>query len=374
MKIQSVEAIPVAYPEPNDFGATRHLCLVRLISDDGRIGWGEAVTTWEEATAATCKVIEGLGPHVLGRDPIQSEAIWQTLREHTWWYGRGGIASFALSAIDIAVWDLKGKAYDQPLINLLGGPVHERLPAIISAHPNKTDIREMAEEVGEWLASGLHGYKFGMGKKGYADLGHDRERDVAFVRALREAIGQKKDIMVDVGSAIRWDVATAVDRTKAFEEWGIRWVEEPLDPTDLEGYRTLRTKIDTLIASGEREWHVTGYENLLRAEVIDVVGVDPGRVEGITACCKIVERIEAGRRHFNAHAWSSAIISATSLALSAATSAALVFEVKPLRNPMQHELVSDPIDHEGGWISPPQSPGLGVEVLEDVVEHYRVDR
>jgi len=374
MKIERVEAIPVAFPEPNDSGATRHLSLVKLTADDGRVGWGEAVTTWEEATAATCRVIQGLAQLVIGRDPLESNAIWQTLQEHTWWYGRGGIASFAISAIDIAIWDLKGKASGEPLVNLLGGPVRDRLPAIVSAHPNKADIGEMAEEIREWLKSGLHGYKFGMGKKGHADLGRDHDRDVAFVRAVREAIGPEKDIMVDVGNAVSWDVATAIRRTEAFEESAVRWIEEPLDPTDREGYTRLREKAKTLIAFGEREWNVTGYERLLRTGLVDVVGVDPGRVEGVTACRKIVERIEYERCHFNAHAWSSAIITSASLALSAATNATLVFEVKPLRNPMQHELVSDPIEHEGGWISPPRSPGLGIEVVEDVVDHYRSDR
>src|SRR4051794_8002554 len=108
MKIERVDAIPGAYEEPNDFGATRRLCLVRLTSDDGEVGWGEAVTTWEEATVATCRVVEGLAPFVIGRDPVESDAIWEALRQHTGWYGRGSMASYAISALDIAVWDLKG--------------------------------------------------------------------------------------------------------------------------------------------------------------------------------------------------------------------------------------------------------------------------
>lgn len=372
MKIVSLEAIPVAYPEPNDFGSTRRLALVKLTADDGQVGWGESVTTWEEATVATCRVIEGLSELVVGRDPVQSESIWLDLQERTFWYGRGGIASLAISAIDIAVWDLKGKALGQPLVNLLGGPVQERIPVIASAHAHKLDLREMAVEVAEWLSTGLHGYKFGMGKKGHADLGRDHDRDVAFVRELREAIGADKQIMVDVGYAVCWDVATAIRRINAFAEYQVRWVEEPLEATNIEGYETVKAKTDTLIATGEREWNVTGYERLLATGTVDVVGVDPGRVEGVTGTKKILERIEAHRRHFNAHAWSSAIVSAVSLAFSAATAACLVFEIKPLRNPMQHELVTEPFDPAGGWLSPPAGPGLGIEVLEDVVEHYRL--
>jgi L-alanine-DL-glutamate epimerase-like enolase superfamily enzyme len=373
VRVERVEAIPVAIPEPNDFGAVRHLTLVKLTADDGRVGWGEAVTTWPEANAATAKVIEGLAPLVAGRDPVESDAIWDDLRQHTFWYGHGGIASFAISALDIAVWDLKGKTCGQPLVNLLGGAVHERLPTIISAHAHKEDLGEMAEEVAGWLEQGHHGYKFGMGKRGNARLGVDHERDVEFVRLIREAIGPDKWIMPDNGYYTPWDLRSALRRIKAWEEYDVRWVEEPLDQSNLHGYRVLREHVQTMLAFGEREWNVRDYERLVRTGLVDVVGVDPGRVEGVTACRKIVERIEAERCYFNAHAWSSAIVSAVSLALTAASTASLLFEIKPLPNPMQDELVAEPLQATDGWISAPTAPGLGIEVLEDAVRRYRVD-
>ena len=126
MRIATMEAIPVAYPEPNDFDATRYLCLVKLTADDGTVGWGESITQFAEANGAVAALIDGLDEFVVGKDPVQSEAIWRGLKDRAWWYGyNGGIASYAVSAIDIAVWDLKGKALGRSVCDLLGGPVHD---------------------------------------------------------------------------------------------------------------------------------------------------------------------------------------------------------------------------------------------------------
>ena len=372
MKVTSVEPIPVRYPEPNDAGATRHLLLVRVRADDGQVGWGEAVTMWPEASRAAAAVVDGLAPLLVGRDPVQVDALWRAMKEHTWWYGLGGIASFAIAALDIALWDLRGKALGRSVLDLFGGPVHPRLPAVVSCHAFLGEIEALADQMAGWLGGGAHGIKVGFGKRGDARLGFDHDRDVAFVRALRRAIGPDKQIMIDVGNANRWDLGAAVARITAMEEHGLDWIEEPLGGDDPEGYAQLRARVRTRIAYGEREWDVRGYRRLLGTGTVDVVGVDPGRAEGITAFRKICELVEQHRRRANAHAWSSAIVTAASLAVSFASPACELFEVKPVRNPMQHEIVSSPIDPAGGWMTPPAGPGLGIDVLDDVVERYRV--
>ena len=109
-KVQTVEAIPVSYPEPNDFNALRHLCLVKITTDDGVVGWGESITQFPEANFAAKAIIEGMAERVVGKDPLDNIAIWYSLRDQMWWYGySGGIASYAVAAIDIALWDIKGK-------------------------------------------------------------------------------------------------------------------------------------------------------------------------------------------------------------------------------------------------------------------------
>ena len=373
MKIARVEPIPVAYPEPNDFNATRYLCLVKITTDDGLVGWGESITQFPEANPAAAAIIAGMAESLIGEDPLQTERLWRVLKDRSWWYGyRGGIASYAISAIDIALWDIKGKALGKSVLELLGGPVHDRLPAIASSHAHYSSIPAMADEAIEWLSTGLHGMKVGFGKRGDAHLGYEHDRDVEYVRTMREAIGLDKKLMIDCGINVKWDVATAVKRVQAFDEYGIDWIEEPLGAWDPNGYATLRDKTKTLIAYGEREWNVQGFEAVLATGTCDVVGVDPGRAEGITGFKKIADRVEFYRRQANAHAWSSAIVSAASLAISFSSPAFKLFELKPLRNPMQHELVTNPIEHRDGWVYPPtQAPGLGIDIVDEVVDRYR---
>lgn len=373
MKITSVEPIPVAYPEPNDFNATRYLCLVKITTDEGLVGWGESITQFPEANPATAAVIAGMAESLIGEDPVQTERLWRRLKERSWWYGyRGGIASYAVSAIDIALWDIKGKALGKSVLELLGGPVHERLPAIASSHAHYASIPAMAEEAQEWLSTGLHGMKVGFGKRGDAHLGYEHNRDVEYVKSMRAAIGADKMLMIDCGVNVKWDVATAVKRVQAFDEFNIDWIEEPLGAWDPNGYATLRDKTKCLIAYGEREWTVQGFEEVLATGTCDVVGVDPGRAEGITGFKKVTDRVEFYRRQANAHAWSSAIVSAASLAISFSSPSCKLFELKPLRNPMQHELVTNPIEHQDGWVYPPMdAPGLGIDIVDEVVDRYR---
>ena len=372
-KIERVEPIPVAYPEPNDFNATRYLCLVKITTNDGVVGWGESITQFPEANPATASIIEGMSELIVGNSPLGNEVLWRKMKNRAWWYGYGGgIASYAIAAIDMALWDIKGKLLGVPVVDLLGGAVHERLPAVASSHAHYESIPAMAEEAQEWLSTGMQGMKVGFGKRGDARLGYEHDRDVEYVRAMREAIGEDKMLMIDCGIAVTWDVTTAVRRVQAFDEYDLTWIEEPLGAWDPEGYANLRSKTTSLIAYGEKEWTLEGFERVLETGTVDVVGVDPGRAEGITGFKRVTDRVEAHRRQANAHAWSSAIVSAASLAVSFSSPACKLFEFKPLRNPMQHELVSEPIEHIDGWVYPPvERPGLGVEIQEDVVDRYR---
>lgn len=372
--IRAIEAIPIAYPEPNDGGRTRHICLIRLTTEDGVVGWGEAVTYWPEASRSVVSIVEGLAEVIQGFDPVNSEKVWRTMREHAWWYGNGGVASIAIAGIDLAVWDAKGKLLNTRVLDLLGGPVKDRLPAIASGHASDPSLDALADEGAEWVATGLHGLKIGFGKKGDSRLGYDHDRDVEYVRKLRAALGPDKTIMVDLGVAIRWDVTEAVERVRAFEAFDLHWIEEPLGHWNPSGYATLREKTTTRIAYGEKEFGLEGVERILATGTCDVLGFDPGRAEGLTCFSHAVARVEAAGAQANAHAWSGAVVSAASLAMSWATHACRQFEVKPIPDVVQRELVADPVGHIDGDMPQPAGAGLGVEILEDVVERLRLDR
>ncbi len=373
MLVTSVEALPVSYQEPTDHNRFRSVCLVKITDAEGRVGWGEACTYFPEASRAAAQIIEGFAPLVIGQSPRDIEAIWQALKAHSWWYGTGtGIASFAISGIDIALWDLKGKQLGTSVLDLLGGPVREALPAIASLHGTKASIAEMAEEIAGHTATGLHGAKVGFGKAGDAHLGFDEARDLDFVDQVMAAMGPGKDLMIDLGVKNHWDIATAIRRARAFEARGVAWLEEPLGHDDPEGYAALRAGSGIRIAYGEREWNARGVERIVATGTVDVVGLDPGRVEGITGFRKAAEICALHRRQANAHNFSTAIVGAASQALSFACSACHVLELQPVYGPAQRDLVDRPVWHENGFVNRPEGPGLGIEINEDLVASARL--
>jgi len=355
--------------------STRYLLFVRVETDDGAVGWGEGITQFAESTRATAQLVEGMAALVVGRDPMENVDVWRRIKASNWWYSyRGGPAAFALSAIDIALWDVKGKLLGQPLVDLLGGAHHERLRTIASTHAFDPSLEVEAARHGRYVHDeGYLGVKVGLGKRGETRLGYEHGRDVEFMRLLREAVGPDAWIMLDRGQHLPWDAGEAIRRVNAFEEHDLKWIEEPLEPTDVRGFRALRQHVRCLIAGGEREWDSRGVREVLDEGVIDVIGCDVGRAEGITGALRIIQLVEDSSAWFNSHAWSSAVNTAASIALSASTPRCLVQELKPDESPMQHELVDVPFVQEDGWIDVPRRPGLGVEPKEDVLRKYRLD-
>lgn len=372
--ISRVTTHPVCYPEPNDANALRYLLFVRVESSDGAVGWGEGITQFAGSTAAAEEIVNELKGHVIGQDPLLNIGIMRDLRKLAWWYSyRGGIAQFALSAIDIALWDLKGKLTGQSLIEMIGsrnGKCPERLPVLASTHAFDGNLdREVARHA-EYVKAGYLGVKIGMGKKGEARLGYEIDRDVAFVRDLRSAVGPSAWLMMDRGYSLTWTLDEALRRILAWEEANLKWVEEPFEPWEFQHYRVLRQHVTCLIAGAEREWDRRGYEEVIRSETLDVLGCDVGRVGGISGALQVIEMVEAAGLWFNSHAWSSAINTAASIALSASTPRCLLQELKPDESPMQQELVQEPIMAHQGYVSVSKRPGLGIEVNEAVLAKY----
>jgi len=375
-KITRVDPVSVGYPEPNDAGNTRYLTFCRIETNDGTIGWGECIpmsgSGFPEACGATESLITGLSDLIVGKDPVHNAEIVSAIKRRTWWYGPEGIAAFALSAVDIALWDLKGKILGLPIVDLLGGAVVDRIPAIAATHATLSDIGAEADRHGEMVRAGFKGVKVGLSERS-GGLGHDVGRDIIFMKQLRDAVGPEAEIMIDRGQSLVWDVSSAIRRIRGFEEYGLRWIEEPLEPSDIEGFRRIRAAVETLIATGEREWNVPAYRRLLEENFVDVIGCDPGRSEGITGFFEVSRLAEQRSAWINAHSWSSAINTAASLAVAATSSRTLVFELKPDENPMQHELVDRPFGQRDGWIEVPRSePGLGIHVDESVVSKYQI--
>lgn len=370
MKIASIEAFPLVYEEANDHSGTRTVCLAKATTTDGATGWGEAVTVFPAAMRPTAIMIDELGALLVGTD-VNPGAAWEKLTAASWWYGNGGIAAFAISAIDTAIWDVYGKTVGLPVTALLGGPVWDTLPALVSCHAARADIEQAAEEMASWVEQNQAvGIKVGFGKTGHAHLGFDHNRDVAFVAALRHALRDGPSIAIDCGYAVRWNENEAVRRTRAFEEHNLLWIEEPLGAHNPHGYRRLHDAVECLIAYGEREWTVSGIKTILESGSVDVIGIDAGRLEGITGFKKAVDLISTGTQQANAHAWAGPISFAAGLAVSFTTTACRQMEVQPLVNELHRDLADVQIRPSEGVFHPLSRPGLGVEIDEAAVKAH----
>lgn len=375
MQIKKIEAFPLEYLESNDNFSTRYVVVVRAEASDGTVGWGECIALFREAAASVTALIRhGLADEVIGRDAYDTQVCWETMRDRAWWYGNvGGIAAFAISAIDMALWDLKGKLTKQTLSQMLGGALTDRLPACASSHPKASTVDGMAEELAGHIAAGYQLVKVGFGKKGEANLGVDEDRDVAFVRTVRAAIGEKAGFIVDVGAKCRWDIPRAVSTARKMAQYNLTWIEDPFHPDNLDAYQHLRAAVPEMrVAFGERFFNLHDYKRLLDARAADVILVDPGRAEGVTGMSRIIQLAAQYNVALDAHSWSSAINTAASVHLSLCAPRRTIFELKPTPSSMHHELVRNPVAQVDGWISAPEGYGIGADVIEETVHRHTV--
>ncbi len=372
--ITRVDAYPLRYPEPNNAGRIRCVTLVRIETGDGAVGWGEAITGAEDASLATKVIVDrGLGPRLIGRDPRAIEAIWTELTTSTYWAGNGGIVTFAISAIDMALWDLAGHLAGQPVYALLGGRQRDRVRAASSIIFDTADRDGIGRQFADLRARGYEVLKGGWGHDLSIAFGRDAARDLAIVRTIRDAVGEDAEIVVDVVAGAGWTADVAIERARAFEPYRLFWLEDALRELDAEGWARLRAATRTPLCTGEKGWTVAHFAGLIAGGALDIVMADPGRAEGVTGTKRVIDLAAAAGQAWNAHSWSSALNTAASLHLAAASSNVLVLELKPEPSPMQHELVTDPIEMVGGWIAVRDAPGLGVTVDEAVVRRYTFD-
>jgi L-alanine-DL-glutamate epimerase-like enolase superfamily enzyme len=316
---------------------------------------------------------QGYAPMLVGEDAREVERLWHKMLARVWWYGPQGIAAFGISAVDMSLWDLKGKLLGLPVCNLIGGRLHDRVLAMASIHLDMDDLDWSVREFTWFREQGYRVVKGGWGKRPESVFGLSRKKDIELARRVREAIGDDIELVLDVlGARVKWDVPTAIQRLRDLEPYRLKWIEEPLPPADYESHRRLRDSVATAIGTGEQEWNVEGYRRLIRSGGVDVVQLDPGRCHGITGCHHVIKLIEAENLRFSAHTWSSALNTAASVHLLAASTHGTCMDFKPHESPMQHELVKDPWIQKDGYLTVrTDAPGLGVTVREDVVQKYR---
>jgi D-galactarolactone cycloisomerase len=380
MKIVDVKVHALRTPLEQPFAFSqgwvrnRSATLVEVVTDEGLVGWGEAFAQGLEPPQIAAAVIESaLKPLVLGADPLDTEVLWHRMYHATRDYGRKGSVVAGISAIDIALWDLAGKAHGVPVHKLLGGAFRTRVQAYATGFyriKGQGEASRLAEEALAHHDAGFRAMKVKLGY-GIAD-------DLAVMEAVGRAIaGRGVTLMVDTNHA--YGVGDAVRLGLALAPYGLRWYEEPVAPEHVAGYREVRSRCAMPIAGGENEHTLYGFRDFLAAGAVDVAQPDIGSVGGFTACKHVVALAQAHGVQVNPHVWGSAVAQAASLQLIAAVPVAHhsvfaeepVFEYDRSSHPFRQQLVAAPIAQRDGWLDVPTRPGLGVEVVREVLDHYR---
>lgn len=258
------------------------LVVVELEDADGIVGVGTAGF----GNPATIEILHQLEPLVVGRAPSEVTHIWESMYRATLNTGRRGVALHAISAIDIALWDLFGKQLGVPIYELLGGRVRASLPAYASWLYATEDLDALAAEASDWVAQGFRAVKQRL-PNGPLEGKEGMRRNVELVRTVVEAVGPDVDVMAD--AYMSWDQGYAIRCIQAIEDAGIRlrWLEEPLIPDDIPGLARIRAAVSTPIAAGEHEATRYGFRDLVNAGAVDVLQPDVNRLGGITEARRV---------------------------------------------------------------------------------------
>lgn len=373
MKITDVEAIVLRQPVLDDGIAdgSQDDLVIKVHTDEGVVGIGEV----DSAPEAVKALVDAPGSHAIasslhtllvGEDPRDVERLWQKMYVGLIYIGRRGIALHALSGIDIALWDIKGKAEGTSISELLGGAKRDKVRAYASMlMPDTTE--ETSERVGALCNDGFTAVKLGWGP-----LGKDPAHDVRLAAAAKEAAGEC-DILIDAGHGYGADAKVAIGVARELERLGIFWLEEPFLPDEYEAYAELADAVDIRIAAGEQDTTVWGFRELIDRGHVDLVQPDVTRCGGITELLRIGELARERGVETVPHAWKSGIVKAASLHVNAVLADGMLQEYCVADTPINQTLVKErmPVD-DGGYVAVPTGPGLGIELDEDVLERYRI--
>ena len=370
MKITQVEALHLRLPVVQEVAdGTQDCLLVRVHTDVGLTGLGEVVSCSYVARAVieaprSAPFRHGLAAIVQGMDATDIAAVSQAMIEGTAWYGPGGVTRQAMSGIDMALWDLRGKAAGKPLRALLSETAADAVPCYASVlWPDRPDLVPVSAHV--FLEQGYRAVKYG-----WTPMGPDPDLDEALVAAARDALGADVHLMVDAGRA--WDAQTARERINRFQKYEVFWLEEPLAPYDTTGYRTLTEASSIPIAAGEAFTLTEEYEHLLRKGRIHVVQPDLGRVGGITGGQHIANLAQETGVWVVPHAFGTGVLLAASTQWAAASQKPLT-EFTRAPSPLARDLAHHDMVFRDGMLHLTDAPGLGVELDEQVAAAYRVN-
>ena len=324
----------------------RNWCFVKVYTDEGITGLGEG-SGWPRVVETA---INDLKPIVIGEDPMNIERIWQKMLVSTMGAGMTGTpGSGSMNAIDMALWDIKGKALNTPVWNLLGGKVRDRIRAYGHASTPERALELKERGLTAVKTGGVH-------------------RTVEKVDAIRKAVGDEMDIMVDAHGPPWFTTKDAIVIGKALEPYKLLFYEDPVPPDNIEALQRVQDNVDIPIAAGERHSHIWGVRQLIEREIVDVVQPDTGRIGGISQMMKIAAMAEAHYITVAPHSGSlGPVAEYAAIHVLAAIPNALILERVHDDVPVRYDVTLPHIETIDGHIEVPDRPGLGVDIDEDVV-------
>lgn len=361
MKIKDIRTLIIGTPLADRV-------FVQITTDDGTTGWGEA--TLEANGRVTETAVLEFKPYLLGLDPTRVETIWQSLYK-TFWGRRGGaVFMTALSGIEQALWDITGKAYGQPVYKLLGGPTREKVRAY--THAMGRTPGELAESAVQLKKEGWTALKF----LSHPDGKHDWDEDVdeiaqvtARVRSVREAVGEKVDLMVDCHG--RYSPAFAVKLGRALEPFDLFFLEEPVPPENVASIAQVASKVDIPIAAGERRYTRYDFTEVCEKRALAVIQPDPSHAGGISEVRKIAAMAEAYDIRLAPHNV-GIVTTLAAVHIDASVGNFLIQEYRKWGLP--HEALVPNLKIEGGFFALPSGPGLGAELDEEKLRDYSYEQ
>jgi L-alanine-DL-glutamate epimerase-like enolase superfamily enzyme len=357
MKIVDVHAIPLSIPlrqEPPESSWASGLgqqIIIEVVTDEGIVGVGEAFAYG--APLAVCAAVAAYKPLLLGGDPMFPEQLAEQVSRASLLYGRRGLGLFALSGVDIALWDLVGKVRKLPLYKVLGGIEAKRLPAYVSLLRYQTPP-EIARVVARYLEVGYQAVKL-------------HQTDVKSVSVAREVAGDRVELMLDVNCP--WTVDESLVMARALTPYRLAWLEEPVwPPDDYPGLAKVRQAAALPIACGENEGTVQGFASLLDQGAADILQPSVTKVGGVTEWRRIALLAAQRQKQVAAHSFYFGPGFVATLHLMAAFSGCTYVEVPGCM--LDAPLLQEPFDIQDGTAGVPEGPGLGVTLNTEVMQKY----
>jgi len=347
---------------------TRGACIVEIVTDDGTVGWGECFGP----APLNAAIVNAYAARLVGRDALATDAIWEDLYGAYRDQGQKGLAISALSGVDIALWDLKGKHFGVPVHRLMGGPLRTEVRAYATGtyRVEQGDPFEyVVDEVAGYAGQGFHAAK--------VKIGFDVDADAALIRAVRRKVGPDFGLMVDANHG--FDAIEAIAFGRAVADLDIGWFEEPVIPEDLASYREVRRGQPVPVAGGECEFTRWGFREIFTTRAMDIVQPDTCAAGGLSECRKIADMAAAFGVRYVPHVWGTGVALAASLQLLAVlphsplrrTPLAPILEFDRSEHPFRQAVLTRPIEHERGIVRIPDGPGLGIDIDRTALARFR---